>query len=814
MSSPTPTDAPRAARAHKTTLVDRIARPGSRLMLNLRMPAKLTLVAASMVVPLCVLMTMSIQPLVAEWRYARDELDAVDVGQHIARVAETIQLHRGLAALQASGDTSLATTLAEGSTQIARSAKALDERIARLESHSLGDLWGPLKGALPELSAGAPHAGTGERLAPHSRAIEALRQLTLANAERSGLVLDPQASSYFAVDVLVNGIAPAAEAAAQAAALGAPLLARGQASSAERALVLAQAALLERATLDLTDKLAALERAGGRIPGSWPQTRRQLLATATATRDTFTAGTLAGNAAEHHRSGTAALSHVVGMQGDLTEQLRRDLHARQRQTLQRIAVQAGAFTLGLLTLAYLLTAFSLSFKHSLAALRRNTEAVAAGDLSQRMVVKGRDELAEIGEVMDRMTYRLSDLVAEIRNSASLVNMTGQQVSEGSARLAARTDEQASSLGTSVSAIGQLTVSVDRNVGATRELDTLTGQLAQHAERGTAAMGETVQAMQQMQEASARVAEVVSVIDDVAFQTGMLALNAAVEAARAGAAGKGFAVVASEVRQLAQRCAESADEIRVLIGNAHDQVQISGEKLQNVSGSLGTIFEGVGQVSTQLRAITESCQEQSTGLLQVTSSVGNLDEITRQNAALVEESNTASNALVDRAAKLREAVASMKLRQGSAEDAMALVERALAHIAEQGRPQALADFHDPGGEFIDRDLYLFGVDRHGVYAINGRWPEIVGESVQKMPGIPAWFTERIWATAEAGGGWVAYETLNPETQQLMTKESYVRDSGDGNVIGCGIYRAELNTAGKPRASAWDRSLEHSHESAST
>ncbi len=814
MASPIHIEPPKASASRRQTLFAAVTQPGRHLMLNLRMPAKLALVAASLVVPLCVVMVMAIQPLVEEWRYARDELEAVDVAQHIVPVVEQTQLRRGWLALQAAGDPNANAGLTTVNKRLADAVMALDESISRLGSHALDDLWKPLHATLLAEAAGTPPAGAAETFAHHVGTVESLRQLMLANGERSGLVLDPQASSYFAVDLLVNAIVPVTESAAQATGRGAPMLLRGQASIAERGEVLAQAAMLERGTLDLTDKLAALERAGGRAPGSWPQTREKLLAAAAASRDTFAAPVLTGNATEFFRSGTSAVASVVGMQGDLIAHLRADLRLRQGEIVQRVAIEAAAFTLGLLALSYLLTAFTLSFRGSLQSLQRCTEAVAAGDLSQRMAMVGRDEVAEIGQVMDRMTYRLSDLVSEIRNSASLVNMTGQQVSAGSARLAARTDEQAGSLGTSVSAINQLTVSVDRNVGATRELDTLTGQLAAQAELGTTAMGDTVQAMQQLQAASLRVAEVVGVIDDVAFQTGMLALNAAVEAARAGEAGKGFAVVASEVRQLAKRCAESAEEIRALIGNASDQVQISGEKLQNVSGSLGTIFEGVGVVSTQLRAISASCQEQSAGLMQVTASVGNLDEITRQNAALVEESNTASNALVDRASKLREAVASMKLRQGSAEEAMALVERALAHIAEKGRAQALTDFHDPDGTFIDRDLYLFGVDRHGVYSINGRWPEIVGENVQNMPGIPAWFTERVWATAESGGGWLSYETLNPENQQMMTKESYVRDGGDGNVIGCGIYRVDLSTRGeqgKPRAAAWDRSLERAHES---
>ena len=151
--------------------------------------------------------------------------------------------------------------------------------------------------------------------------------------------------------------------------------------------------------------------------------------------------------------------------------------------------------------------------------------------------------------------------------------------------------------------------------------------------GQIAMQETVLSMEQMQEASARVAEVVSDSDDVAFQTAMLSLNAAIEASRAGEAGKGFAVVANEVRQLAQRRVESVDEIRKLIANAGTQVQIPSEKLALTNTCLNSVVSGVRQVSTSLKAMASSSAQQSQGLQGVTQSVGNLDEITRENAAL-------------------------------------------------------------------------------------------------------------------------------------------------------------------------------------
>jgi hypothetical protein len=319
------------------------------------------------------------------------------------------------------------------------------------------------------------------------------------------------------------------------------------------------------------------------------------------------------------------------------------------------------------------------------------------------------------------------------------------------------------------------------------------------------MAETIGAMTRMQEASQRVAEVVAVIDDVAFQTGMLSLNAAVEAARAGEAGKGFAVVASEVRHLARRCAESADEIRALIGDASAQVDTSADKLKHVSVSLDAIVNGVREVSGRLRSISTASTQQSAGLGEVTESVGNLDKITRENAALVEMSASASSTLVERAQALREAVVSMRLRQASADEAHDLAVRALAHIAEVGRDKAFADFHDATGSYIDRDLYIFVFDRNGTISVFGSKPILVGQPAGSIPGLePTTFLERAWGAADGGGGWIQYDVVSPGTKEVTPKESYILPLGNTEFIGCGAYRREGSAQGrtatlpKPRA----------------
>jgi len=287
-------------------------------------------------------------------------------------------------------------------------------------------------------------------------------------------------------------------------------------------------------------------------------------------------------------------------------------------------------------------------------------AVAQGDLTQRIEVKSRDETGQLLQALKDMNENLVGIVSGVRSSTDAITTAAQQVAAGNSDLSQRTEEQASSLEETASSMEQLTSTVRQNAENAKQANQLASSASDIAVKGGLVVNEVVQTMASISTSSKKIVDIISVIEGIAFQTNILALNAAVEAARAGEQGRGFAVVATEVRNLAQRSAAAAKEIKTLIGDSVDKVDAGSRQVDQAGATMNEIVQAVKRVTDIMAEIAAASSEQSAGIEQVNQAITQMDEVTQQNAALVEEAAAAAESMQEQANGLYVAVSVFKL----------------------------------------------------------------------------------------------------------------------------------------------------------
>ena len=443
---------------------------------------------------------------------------------------------------------------------------------------------------------------------------------------------------------------------------------------------------------------------------------------------------------------------------------------------------------GAVALLYGLLALYLSLSSDLEDLSRAMQKTTQGDLSTRAGVYGQDEVGAMAQSLDQMVLTLSSMVADIRSNAALVAHAGQSLAQGNRSLADRTEQQAANLEQTAASVEQLSSAVQNNAQTARSADARAADVRKAADAGAEAMARAVQSVEAIQQGARRMTEIIGVIDSIAFQTNILALNAAVEAARAGEQGRGFAVVAGEVRTLAKRSGDAAREIRELIGASVSQVEASAGLIRSAGDGIANMAGGIRSVAASMTEISGSSAEQSTGLSEVSSAVQQLDQITQHNAQMVGHAVAQAEALEQRASTLSRAVAAFRLQQGTADEAVALVQKAVALYKTTSHDQFLRSLTDKNQPYHDRDMYVFVLDSAGTYRAFGGNPAKVGTRVQDIPGIAGdRLVSDIVAQADRAPGWVEYDINNPATGAVQTKMSYVSRVGD-LYVGCGVYKS--------------------------
>ena len=382
-----------------------------------------------------------------------------------------------------------------------------------------------------------------------------------------------------------------------------------------------------------------------------------------------------------------AVAAYLGTLRDFVQQQQQQAESRQQAMAaeRMLTVKIAAVAVGLLLLAIIVGAHFLigSIQRPLEQANGLAERIASGDLSQSVAVTRGDEFGDLLRSLYAMSDALGRMVHQVRQSTDSIAIASAEIATGNHDLSARTEQTSSNLQETAAAMEEFTSTIQQSAGSAQQASSLAASATGVARRGGEVVTQVVSTMEDINHSSKKIADIIGVIDGIAFQTNILALNAAVEAARAGEQGRGFAVVASEVRSLAQRSAEAAKEIKQLITASVDKVETGSRLVSDAGTTMTDIVQSVQRVTDMIGEITAASSEQSAGVQQVNQAIGNLDQMTQQNAALVEQSAAAAQSLREQADQLAQVVSRFKVNAASyaPAQAQAAIEAARASAAK-------------------------------------------------------------------------------------------------------------------------------------
>ncbi|MGK5035891.1 methyl-accepting chemotaxis protein [Janthinobacterium sp. LB3P118] len=631
--------------------------PAIRLMQRLRLLPKFMLVCLVFLLPLAMATTLLISELGKSLAQAQDAQRGVTYVRQLQEGTRLLQQRRGLEHLRLSGKAGMDNTAlnARITTTLAALAR-LPAGAGLPQAAELTKQWQALLGRQAGLAARDSYAA-------HTALLRQTAKLGQLVADRSHLSVDPDAGANHLSAAFTATLPDLAESLSDIAGRGAAYIDTGLFEANEDQLVNANALIarheLERLPARFDEIIAAKPELRTSLQGALKAVPAAL-AFLERTKNEVTNSYDQTSGAQFHAAGVQAIDALHALSAASATALDSLLAQRIARDEARRALILAAMLLVLLAAAYLCAGFYAAFARDVTQLRVAVGAAAAGDLSQRITSQAHDEIGDLVRDFGAMTHGLATLVQEIRGGAAVIAAAGADIAQGNAALSGHTATQADALGATVDSMRELTATVGRNEAHVGQGRTLVATAADVALRGGQTVGAVVETMASIRASSHKIVDIIGVINGIAFQTNILALNAAVEAARAGEQGRGFAVVASEVRSLAQRSNEAALEIKRLIGDSVATVDVGGDLVNAAGSTMRQVVDAVQQVAVVIGRISSAGAEQNGEIARINQALAQIDDMTRQNAGLVDEARAGSQRLHQEGEALTQAVSRFRL----------------------------------------------------------------------------------------------------------------------------------------------------------
>lgn len=674
--------------------------PAIKLMQQLKLLPKFIVLTAIFVVPLAFSSMLLLTELDKSIGQTRQERIGI---QHLRNVQEIIQLaqrHRAYQHMSIMGNAGAEPKAQQLQKDINTRLTAFDAMQKKESALYAGSAWSDVQTSWKSLQVKLATTRDRKVYDDYTALITQLYRFQTLIADRSNLTHDPEVVTYYLAGLVSKDFPQIAEGLAEVAGRGAAYIDSG--------LIEANEDVFLGSTMLLTRRdLAGIQGQFDAVFREDPALKEQLAAALKAVPSAVSYLDRAKNEIlnsvdqtsgdQFMDAGRNSIDGIFAATNASAQVLDRLLQARMEQDVFHRTAIMGAI-LGVLAIAvYFLIGCYLSFSGEIRELNAAVTRVAAGDLRNRMTSHGKDEIAHLLNAFSGMSDGLTRLVRQVRSGSDTIATASGEIAAGNFDLSTRTEEQAGSLEETSAAMEQLTSTVKQNAANAQHANQLSKAASGVAEQGGTVVSQVVDTMNDIRQSSRKIGEIVGVVDSIAFQTNILALNAAVEAARAGEQGRGFAVVAAEVRSLAQRSAVAAREIKGLIAESVAKVEAGSRQVDLAGQTMGQIVESISHVTTIMEEIAAASHEQQAGIEHINQALVQMDDITQQNAALVEEAAAAADSMREQTIRLSETVAVFKLANDAgdgmnvsserlAQNVMSLAKRPMpvAKIASQSR----------------------------------------------------------------------------------------------------------------------------------